>query len=253
VWRSVEGSPSVRGARSLFGRHWESSLCAFWAMEPALDDALVEEALQRAAAGQHQQGPAASPAVQPAQARPSPAPTVDDPEYLALLEQGRGRDWKELASLEMLCVAPSAFAPSNKPTDASLPRYKSGHDPLGRPVVVVVASRFPAKKVNLDDLLQYFVQVMDPIVRDDYVLVYVASEITKANMPPFAWLRRAYSLFSRKYKKHIQKLYIIHPTSFTKLILKVCPEVWEGKGLTPLRLSCQRRLSARSFTGSSSW
>jgi hypothetical protein len=62
-------------------------------MEPSLDDAQVEEALQRA-----QQGEAA------AQTRPPPAPTVDDPDYLALLNQGRGRDWTELASLEMLYV-----------------------------------------------------------------------------------------------------------------------------------------------------
>jgi hypothetical protein len=36
-----------------------------------------------------------------------------------------------------------------------------------------------------------------------------------------AWLRKAYSLFSRNYKKNVQKLYIIHPTTFTRLILKI--------------------------------
>ena len=34
-----------------------------------------------------------------------------------------------------------------------------------------------------------------------------------------AWLRRAYGLFSRNYKKKIQKLYIIHPTTFTPAAL----------------------------------
>lgn len=92
---------------------------------------------------------------------------------------------------------------------------------LGDQLLWLFASRLPAKKVNLDDLLLYFISVLDPIVRDDYVLVYVASDITSANRPPFSWLRRAYSLFSRKYKKHIQKLYIIHPTTFTKLMMKL--------------------------------
>ncbi len=77
-------------------------------MEPAIDDALVEEALQRAQQQQQQQQPPQpqqqAQQQQPQQQRPPPAPTVDDPDYLALLEQGRRRDWTEFVALDMLCV-----------------------------------------------------------------------------------------------------------------------------------------------------
>ena len=107
--------------------------------------------------------------------------TADKGEYAALLEKGRGRDWSELESLHVLDV--------------------TGKDPVGRPVVVFVASRLPAKTLNMEDFLLFAIQKLDPVVRSDYVLVYVGSEVSSANRPTVAWLRRAYGLFSRNYKK----------------------------------------------------
>lgn len=58
------------------------------------------------------------------------------------------------------------------------------------------------------------------MVKSDYVLVYVGSEVSSANRPSVSWLRKAYGLFNRNYKKRIQKLYLIHPTTFTRIALK---------------------------------
>ena len=148
-----------------------------------------------------------------------PAPDKAATEYAALLEKTRQRDWSEYERLQIVDV--------------------TGRDPLGRPVVVFVASRLPAKTLNMDDFLLFCIYKLDAVVRADYVLVYVGSEVSSANRPSVAWLRRAYGLFSRNYKKvsaaaasactctllttpaqHIQKLYIIHPSTFTRIALK---------------------------------
>ena len=139
-------------------------------------------------------------------------------EYLNLLEQskcasfflfffslshkmGRKKDFSEFDKLQIL--------------------YLSGKDPLGRPIVVYVASRLPAKRLNMDDFLLYVIHVLDAVVKEEYVLVYVGTDVSSDNRPSVGWLKKAYRLFSRNYKKHIQKLYIIHPTPFTRLVLKV--------------------------------
>ncbi len=110
-----------------------------------------------------------------------PAPDKAAAEYAALVEKGRQRDWSEWERLQIVDI--------------------TGKDPLGRPVVVFVASRLPAKKLNMDDFLLFCIYKLDAVVRADYVLVYVGSEVSSANRPPVAWLRRAYGLFSRNYKK----------------------------------------------------
>ena len=94
--------------------------------------------------------------------------------------------------------------------------YLSGVDKCGRPVVVVVAKHLPAKSVNLDTLLLYFIHFLDPIVANDYVLIFCAAESSSSNRPGFDWLRRIYSLFKRKYKKNLKGLFIVHPTAWIK-------------------------------------
>jgi hypothetical protein len=121
-------------------------------------------------------------------------------EYAALLERSKGRDFSEFEQLHILDI--------------------TGHDPLGRPIVVFVASRLPAKSLNMDDFLLFIIQKLDQVVKNDYVLVYVGSEVSAQNRPSVAWLRKAYGLFNRNYKKQIQKLYLIRPTTFTRVALK---------------------------------
>lgn len=40
---------------------------------------------------------------------------------------------------------------------------------------------------------------MDPVVESDYVMVYVHTNMSSENRPNFAWLRKMYSIFNRKY------------------------------------------------------
>mmetsp|Transcript_1696 Transcript_1696/g.2366 ORF Transcript_1696/g.2366 Transcript_1696/m.2366 type:complete len:612 (+) Transcript_1696:42-1877(+) len=98
--------------------------------------------------------------------------------------------------------------------------YRSGYDKCGRPIVVVVASNLPAKNINLDLLLLYVIDVADKIVEHEYTLVFCNTNMSASNRPNIAWLRKAYAIFNRKYKKNLKAMYIVHPGFWTKTIFK---------------------------------
>jgi Rho GTPase-activating protein 1 len=98
--------------------------------------------------------------------------------------------------------------------------YQSGVDRQGRPVVVIVAQNVPAKKINMDSLLLYVIKVMDDIVERHYALVFCNTNMSASNRPNFAWLRKVYAIFNRKYKKNLKAMYIVHPSIWTKMIIR---------------------------------
>jgi hypothetical protein len=53
------------------------------------------------------------------------------------------------------------------------------------------------------------------------VLVYVHTNISSENKPNFAWMRKMYSIFNRKYKKNLKMLYIVHPSVWVKMTFKL--------------------------------
>lgn len=131
--------------------------------------------------------------------------------------------------------------------------YQSGVDRLGRPVVVFVGKWFPYNKVNLDKVffclsfipwsttlrsviigqneirlapvqfnlrlqaLLYLINLLDPIVRGDYVIAYFHTLTNSSNYPSFTWLREVYNVLPYKYKKNLKAFYVIHPTFWTKV------------------------------------
>jgi Rho GTPase-activating protein 1 len=107
--------------------------------------------------------------------------------------------------------------------------YVSGKDPMGRPVVVFIASRLPQGRFDLDTMLLYVIKFMDPIVENDYVLIFVNTHLSSANRPSLSWLRRAYTIFNRKYKKNLKSLYIVHPNFWSKLAVRVLKPLTSGK------------------------
>ncbi|XP_071113143.1 protein GDAP2 homolog [Haliotis cracherodii] len=95
--------------------------------------------------------------------------------------------------------------------------YRSGVDRVGRPVVVFVGKNFPANNVDPERALLYMVRVMDPVVEKDYVVVYFHTQTTSNNHPAMNYLKFAYSLLDRRYKKNLKAFYVIHPTWWSKL------------------------------------
>ncbi|XP_066256772.1 protein GDAP2 homolog [Euwallacea similis] len=96
--------------------------------------------------------------------------------------------------------------------------YQSGVDRLGRPVVVFIGKWFPFNKINLDKALLYLINLLDPIVRGDYVIAYFHTLTSSNNYPSFTWLREVYNVLPYKYKKNLKAFYIIHPTFWTKMM-----------------------------------
>lgn len=99
--------------------------------------------------------------------------------------------------------------------------FTSGYDSKGRTILVLIGSKLPSRKVPLDKLFLYFLRTLDPVVEREYVLVYFAKGQSSENRPPFSWLRRAYSLFNRKYKKNLKGLYVVQPTTWLKMVLRL--------------------------------
>eukprot|EP01102_Stenamoeba_stenopodia_P010133 TRINITY_DN3020_c0_g1_i1.p1 TRINITY_DN3020_c0_g1~~TRINITY_DN3020_c0_g1_i1.p1 ORF type:complete len:726 (+),score=187.57 TRINITY_DN3020_c0_g1_i1:179-2356(+) len=125
---------------------------------------------------------------------------TEDGEYERLLQLAQTKDFSKLESQKMI--------------------YRAGVDKEGRPVVVLMMKNF-VKQTDTEFLLLYFIFVMDQVVENNYVLVFCNTKSSGDNRPSFSWMRKAYSLFKRKYKKNLKALYIIHPNFSIKLVFKV--------------------------------
>lgn len=97
--------------------------------------------------------------------------------------------------------------------------YESGQDATGRPNIVFVASHIPVATVDMERVLLYMVRVLDPVVNKDFNVIYFHSNFSSNNKPPFAWLKEVYSIFNRKYKKNMKRIFLVHPTFWTKAVL----------------------------------
>lgn len=99
--------------------------------------------------------------------------------------------------------------------------YRGGMDLAGRPLVIIVGALLPAKKLDPDRLFLYVISFMDSFVENEYALIYLHSGFSAANRPTFSWLRRAYRVLNRKYKKNLKSLYIVHPTFWIRTTFKL--------------------------------
>lgn len=65
--------------------------------------------------------------------------------------------------------------------------------------------------------LLYLIYLLDPLVKNDYIIIYFHTNTTAANHPSFSWLREVYNVLPYKYKKNLKGCYIVHPTIWTKV------------------------------------
>jgi Rho GTPase-activating protein 1 len=70
---------------------------------------------------------------------------------------------------------------------------------------------------------------LDQYVESDYTLVYFHHGLNSSNKPGIRWLISAYREFDRKYKKNLKKLYIVHPSTFIKIVMGVFRPVISAK------------------------
>mmetsp|Transcript_27096 Transcript_27096/g.38155 ORF Transcript_27096/g.38155 Transcript_27096/m.38155 type:complete len:597 (+) Transcript_27096:98-1888(+) len=94
--------------------------------------------------------------------------------------------------------------------------FMAGLDKQGRPIVVANAEKM-GPHVDMQKLFLYIISIMDPLVEQDYILIYVHTSLDADHRPSFQWLKTAYSIFNRKYKKNVKELYIVRPSFWLKL------------------------------------
>ena len=121
--------------------------------------------------------------------------------YARYLAEAQKQDYSDLERLQFL--------------------YVGGMDDEGRSVVVLIGSNLPAKACDMDRVFLYALKTLDPVVERDYVLVYIAANQSSANRPSFKWLRKAYSVFNRKYKKNLKKLYVVEASAWLRLVFNL--------------------------------
>ncbi|KZT53923.1 RhoGAP-domain-containing protein [Calocera cornea HHB12733] len=105
---------------------------------------------------------------------------------------------------------------------------QAGVDHETRPMVVMTAAAMPdPKEINYDFLLACVLSTLDLYVESDYTVVFFASG-AKYN-PGWSWVWKAYRSLSRKYRKNLKKLYIVHSSLFSKILVTMAGAVISPK------------------------
>lgn len=153
-----------------------------------------------------------------------------DLEELAEIELQR--DEEEAAALGAV-RRPSAVAAADQDPALSLshPFYDvarhgilqvGGLDHLGRRIVTFSCCRLPpSHELNHRRLLEFLKHTLDRQVEGAYAVVYFHFGLSRQNRPSLRWLQGAYRELDRKHKKNLQALYIVHPTSFVRVLWTV--------------------------------
>eukprot|EP00042_Codosiga_hollandica_P032047 m.198779 g.198779 ORF g.198779 m.198779 type:complete len:508 (+) comp53794_c0_seq1:88-1611(+) len=94
--------------------------------------------------------------------------------------------------------------------------YTSGTDHQGRRIVAFIGRNFPATTIDPHKLICYLISSMDTVVDKEYVIVYFHSQTTSDNRPELGLLRDFYSIVDHRYKKNLRRVYIVHPTFWSK-------------------------------------
>ncbi|KAE8222937.1 hypothetical protein CF319_g3949 [Tilletia indica] len=93
--------------------------------------------------------------------------------------------------------------------------FQAGVDYESRPMVVLASCGIPdPKEVDHDALFDRIMTTMELFVETDYTLIYFASGGKHAVR--WSWIWKTYRRIGRKFRKNLKRLYIVHPTFFTK-------------------------------------
>ncbi|KAI0072491.1 Rho GTPase activation protein [Panus rudis PR-1116 ss-1] len=106
--------------------------------------------------------------------------------------------------------------------------FQAGVDYETRPMVVMNASAFPdPKEVNYDLLLARILSYLNLYVEADYTVVFFAAG--GRHTPGWNWVWKAYRSLSRKYRKNLKKLFIVHSNFFTKMLFSLAGAIISPK------------------------
>ncbi|KAJ1974698.1 hypothetical protein H4R35_003490 [Dimargaris xerosporica] len=96
--------------------------------------------------------------------------------------------------------------------------YQAGVDFESKPMLVFCACNFlSTRDVDYDKVLIMILNKLDEFVENDYTVVLFASGAK--HRPGWTWLFKAYRSLSRKYKKNLKNLYVVHPSTWARVLM----------------------------------
>ncbi|ORY97094.1 Rho GTPase activation protein [Lobosporangium transversale] len=96
--------------------------------------------------------------------------------------------------------------------------YRAGVDYESRPMVVICACNLPDPAVvDYDTILRIVLAQLEQFVENDYTVVMFSGGALYR--PGWKWLFTAYRSLNRNHKKNLKALYIVHPSTWPRLIL----------------------------------
>ncbi|KAJ6614790.1 hypothetical protein B0H10DRAFT_2043393 [Mycena sp. CBHHK59/15] len=106
--------------------------------------------------------------------------------------------------------------------------FQAGVDFETRPMVVMNASALPdPKEVNYDLLLSRILAYLNLYVESDYTVVFFTAG--GKHTPGWNWVWKAYRSLSRKYRKNLKRLYIVHSSFFSKMLFSLAGAIISPK------------------------
>ncbi|GJJ68354.1 hypothetical protein EMPS_00700 [Entomortierella parvispora] len=106
--------------------------------------------------------------------------------------------------------------------------YRAGVDYESRPMVVLCACNLPDPKlVDYDTILRVVLAQLEQFVENDYTIVMFSGGAV--HRPGWGWLFKAYRSLNRRYKKNLKALYIVHPSTWPRLLLSTMNAVVSPK------------------------
>ncbi|KAF8576884.1 RhoGAP-domain-containing protein [Ramaria rubella] len=107
--------------------------------------------------------------------------------------------------------------------------FQAGVDFETRPMVVMAACALPdPHEMSYDLLLTRILSYLDLYVESDYTLVFLAAG--GQHVPSWNWVWKVYrSQLSRKYRKNLKRMYVVHPSFFSKMLFSLAGAIISPK------------------------
>ncbi|KAI0754804.1 Rho GTPase activation protein [Daedaleopsis nitida] len=94
--------------------------------------------------------------------------------------------------------------------------------------IAMCASAMPdPREVSYDLLLVRIMSYLDLYVESDYTVVFLAAG--NRHTPGWNWVWKAYRSLSRKYRKNLKRLYVVHSNFFTKMLFSLAGAIISPK------------------------
>jgi Rho GTPase-activating protein 1 len=94
-----------------------------------------------------------------------------------------------------------------------------GTDKHGQPIIAIYACRLPERKnLNTNIFIDFIIKTMEHYVQNDYVITYFHQGLKDLSKPSLAFLWGSYKELDRNFKKNLKQLYVVHPTTFIRMV-----------------------------------